>query len=112
MIDAVGDQLTTALGTVAKGGRVVPMGYDDTYRAEVEPTTLIDNGLSIIAAVSLHDAIGPATDFAADLPELAKLVTIDVDMADFRDAFEQTMGVDLVTGQRIDVKAVKAVIRS
>jgi (R,R)-butanediol dehydrogenase/meso-butanediol dehydrogenase/diacetyl reductase len=112
VIDAVGNQLTTALEAVAKGGRVVPMGYDDTYRAEVEPTKLIDDGLSIIAAVPLHDAIGPAIDFAADLPELAKLVTTDVDMADFRDAFEQTMGIDLTTGQKADVKAVKAVIRS
>jgi (R,R)-butanediol dehydrogenase / meso-butanediol dehydrogenase / diacetyl reductase len=33
-------------------------------------------------------------------------------MADFREAFEQTMGVDLTTGQKVDVKAVKAVIRS
>jgi (R,R)-butanediol dehydrogenase/meso-butanediol dehydrogenase/diacetyl reductase len=112
VIDAVGDQLATALHAVAKGGRVVPMGYDDTYRIEVGPTTLIDEGLSIIAAVPLHDAIGPALDFAADLPELAELVTTDVDLADFRAGFAQTMGVDLATGRKVDVKAVKAVIRS
>jgi (R,R)-butanediol dehydrogenase / meso-butanediol dehydrogenase / diacetyl reductase len=112
VIDAVGNQLATALEVVAKGGRVVPMGYDDTYRVEVAPTTLIDDGLSIIAAVPLHDAIGPAIDFASDMPELAKMVTTEVDMADYREAFEATMGVDLATGQKAEVKAVKAVIRS
>ena len=112
VIDAVGDQLGTALAVVAKGGRVVPMGYDDTYRVEVAPTTLIDDGVSIIAAVPLHDAIGPAIDLAADLPELAELVTTDVDLADYRAAFTQTMGIDVTTGQKVEVKAVKAVIRS
>ncbi|MER6421938.1 alcohol dehydrogenase catalytic domain-containing protein [Streptomyces sp. NPDC001137] len=112
VIDAVGNQLATAIDVVAKGGRVVPMGYDDTYRVEVEPTKLIDDGLSIIAAVPLHDAIGPAIDFASDMPELAQMVTTEVDMANFRDAFEATMGVDLASGQKVDIKAVKAVIRS
>jgi 2-desacetyl-2-hydroxyethyl bacteriochlorophyllide A dehydrogenase len=112
VIDAVGNQLTTAMQAVAKGGRVVPMGYDDTYRAEIAPTRLIDDGLSIIAAVPLHDAIGPAIDFAADLPELAQMVTTEADMADYRDAFEATMGIDLSTGNKVEVKAVKAVIRS
>nr|WP_263399168.1 alcohol dehydrogenase catalytic domain-containing protein [Streptomyces venezuelae] len=112
VIDAVGNQLGAALEAVAKGGRVVPMGYDDTYRVELEPTRLIDDGLSIVAAVPLHDAIGPALDFAADLPELGELVTTEADMDNFRDAFEATMGVDLTTGQKVEVKAVKAVIRS
>ena len=105
-------EVFSAMEVIAKGGRVVPMGYDDTYRVEVAPTQLIDDGLSIIAAVPLHDAIGPAIDFAADLPELAKMVTTEVDMADFHHAFEATMGVDLATGLKTEVKAVKAVIRS
>ncbi|MEV6398080.1 alcohol dehydrogenase catalytic domain-containing protein [Streptomyces sp. NPDC051907] len=112
VIDAVGNQLTAAMEAVAKGGRVVPMGYDDTYRVEIAPTRLIDDGLSIIAAVPLHDAIGPAIDFAADLPELAQMVTTEVDMADYRNAFEATMGVDPETGLKVEVTSVKAVIRS
>ncbi|MFI6979182.1 zinc-binding dehydrogenase [Embleya sp. NPDC050154] len=112
VIDAVGNQLATALEVVAKGGRVVPMGYDDTYRVEVAPTRLIDDGLSIVAAVPVHDAIGPALDFAADTPALADMVTTEVGMPDFRQAFEATMGVDLATGRAVEVKAVKAVIRS
>ncbi|MEE1754451.1 zinc-dependent alcohol dehydrogenase [Streptomyces sp. SP18CS02] len=112
VIDAVGNQLAAAMEAVAKGGRVVPMGYDDTYHVEIAPTRLIDDGLSIVAAVPLHDAIGPAINLAARLPELARMVTTEVDMADFRDAFEATMGVDLETGQKVEVKSVKAVIRS
>ncbi|MGI5447576.1 zinc-dependent alcohol dehydrogenase [Streptomyces sp. CA-243310] len=112
VIDAVGNQLTAAMLAVAKGGRVVPMGYDDTYRVEIAPTRLIDDGLSIIAAVPLHDAIGPAIDFAADLPELARMVTTEVDMEDFRSAFEATMGDDPETGRKVEVTSVKAVIRS
>ncbi|QGV82397.1 alcohol dehydrogenase [Streptomyces ficellus] len=112
VIDAVGNQLTTAMDAVAKGGRVVPMGYDDTYRAEIAPTRLIDAGLSIVAAVPLHDAIGPALDFSARLPELARMVTTEVDMADFRDAFESTMGIDPRTGRKVEITSVKAVIRS
>ncbi|MGW6832703.1 zinc-dependent alcohol dehydrogenase [Streptomyces sp. NPDC054949] len=112
VIDAVGNQLTAAMLAVAKGGRVVPMGYDDTYRVEIAPTRLIDDGLSIIAAVPLHDAIGPAIDFAADLPELARMVTTEVDMEDFRSAFEATMGDDPETGLKVEVTSVKAVIRS
>ncbi|MFJ9080716.1 zinc-binding dehydrogenase [Streptomyces sp. NPDC102278] len=112
VIDAVGNQLTAAMLAVAKGGRVVPMGYDDTYRVEIAPTRLIDDGLSIIAAVPLHDAIGPAIDFAADLPELARMVTTEVDMEDFRSAFAATMGDDPATGLKVEVTSVKAVIRS
>ncbi|MCX5071235.1 alcohol dehydrogenase catalytic domain-containing protein [Streptomyces sp. NBC_00513] len=112
VIDAVGNQLTAAMLAVARGGRVVPMGYDDTYRVEIAPTRLIDDGLSIIAAVPLHDAIGPAIDFAADLPDLARMVTTEVDMEDFRSAFEATMGDNPETGLKVEVTSVKAVIRS
>lgn len=90
VIDAVGDQLETAMRLVAKGGRIVPMGYDETFTAEVKPTDLINNGVSLIGAVPLHDAIGPAIEFARSMPRLEDLVTTAVPIEEFTRAFDST----------------------
>jgi (R,R)-butanediol dehydrogenase / meso-butanediol dehydrogenase / diacetyl reductase len=110
VVDAVGNQLETALAVVAKGGRVVPMGYDDRFTARVKPVHLIDFGISIVGAVPLHDAIGTALDFAAGLPDLERLVTVEVPLERFEEAFDQTMSADPITGEPRAVTAVKALI--
>ena len=110
VVDAVGNQLEAALRLVAKGGRVVPMGYDDTYAATVRPVELIDAGVSVVGAVPLHDAIGPAIAFAASVPELARMVTVETPLERFEEAFDRTMSVDVETGAARTVTAVKAII--
>lgn len=112
VIDAVGNQIDTALSYVAKGGRVVPLGCNDSYTAAVKPVELIDNGISIVGAVPLHDAIGPAMEFARRLPELERMVTTEVPLEHFMEAFEAAMGVDSATGEPRPLTAVKALLLS
>ncbi|MFD9498139.1 zinc-binding dehydrogenase [Streptomyces sp. NPDC060035] len=112
VIDAVGNQIETALSFVAKGGRVVPLGCDDSYTAAVKPVDLIDNGISIVGAVPLHDAIGPAMEFAHRLPELERMVTTEVPLEHFMEAFDATMGIDRGTGESRQLAAIKALILS
>lgn len=112
VVDAVGNQLTTALSHANKGGRVVAMGYDDKYVADVPPTTLIDRGINIVAEVSLHDPIAAAVRLASTTPHLKNLVTVEVEMADYLHAFEETMGYRFADGSRFQPQAMKAVIHS
>lgn len=112
VIDAVGNQLETALTLVAKGGRVVPLGCDDSYTGRVIPLDLINDGISIVGAVPLHDAIGPALSFARRLPELERMVTAEVPLEYFREAVAVTAGRDLDTGESRPLSAVKAMLLS
>lgn len=112
VIDAVGNQIETALSYVAKGGRVVPLGCNDGYTAAVKPVELIDNGISIVGAVPLHDAIGPAMEFARRLPELQRMVTTEVPLEGFMDAFDAVTGMDSATGEPRPLTAVKALLLS
>ncbi|MEU2287089.1 hypothetical protein ABZ614_35125 [Streptomyces sp. NPDC013178] len=107
-----GNQIDTAPSYVAKGGRVVPLGCDDSYTAAVRPVDLIDNGIGIVGAVPLHDAIGPAMEFARRPPELERMVTTEVPLERFMEAFQAAMGVDSATGESRPLTAVKALLLS
>lgn len=112
VIDAVGNQLEAAVALLNKGGRAVAMGCDDDYRASVAPLRMIDDGLSVLANVVQHDAIGPALALAPQVPALRTLVTDVVDLDNFDTAFTRTMGLDPLSGAKGPITCMKAAIRS
>jgi (R,R)-butanediol dehydrogenase / meso-butanediol dehydrogenase / diacetyl reductase len=112
VIDAVGNQLDVAFSFIARGGRVVPMGYNDRYVGRVKPADFIDFGTSMTGEVVMHDAIGPAIDLARNLPHLEKMVSLETPLDSYQDAFDATMGIDLATGRSREITAIKGMITS
>ncbi|MZQ82130.1 alcohol dehydrogenase catalytic domain-containing protein [Paenibacillus sp. 5J-6] len=112
IVDAVGNQLHVALGLIGKGGRIIPMGYDDSYEVSFKPTDFINNGVNIIGDVAVHQIISRALKFAQNLPELEHMVTSRQSLDQYEQAFNETMGFDLRTGERRPMTSVKAVLIS
>ncbi|GGH52802.1 alcohol dehydrogenase [Paenibacillus silvae] len=110
IVDAVGNQLHVGLELIAKGGRIIPMGYDDSYEVTFKSTQVINDGLSIIGAVAVHSMISTALKFAQSIPELEQMVTAKEYLTDYEQAFNGTMGYDLRSGEKLPMNSVKTAL--
>ncbi|GAB6903913.1 zinc-dependent alcohol dehydrogenase [Kineosporia succinea] len=104
VVETTGNHLDEALGLVADGGRVVVMGFDDSYTSQVTPLRLTNRGISVIGAGDYPAEVFPqAVDLIGGL-DLPELVTHEFPLADHEAAF----GALSVLGY----SAMKVVIRS
>ncbi|MEN1986789.1 MULTISPECIES: zinc-dependent alcohol dehydrogenase [Paenibacillus] len=110
VVDAVGNQLHVGFELVAKGGKIIPMGYDDSYQVTFKPTDVINEGLSVIGAVASHSMISTALKFAQSIPELERMVTSTELLSDYEQAFNGTMGYHLRTGEPLPMNSVKTAL--
>ncbi|MET7757965.1 alcohol dehydrogenase catalytic domain-containing protein [Streptomyces sp. NPDC005389] len=98
VFDTTGAGLDAALRLVDDGGRVVVMGFDDTYTVPLRPLRLTNRGIRLIGAGDYRADIFPvAVDLAAELagptsgadgvPFLERLVTHEFRLERYEDAF-------------------------
>ncbi|WP_433923720.1 zinc-binding dehydrogenase [Paenibacillus taichungensis] len=110
VVDAVGNQLHVGFEMIAKGGKIIPMGYDDSYEVTFKSTTVINDGISIIGAVANHSMISTALKFAQSIPELEQMVTSTELLSDYEQAFNGTIGYHLRTGEKLPMNSVKTAL--
>ncbi|RSS58637.1 zinc-binding dehydrogenase [Streptomyces sp. WAC01280] len=137
VFDTTGVGLDAALRLVDDGGRIVVMGFDDTYAVPLHPLRLTNRGIRLIGAGDYRaDTFPVAVDLAAELsaprsgtegePFLERLVTHEFPLEGYEDAFAALGGLvrrgeaggpdegrgDRVPGPPSRYDALKVVIRS
>ncbi|MEC0227607.1 zinc-dependent alcohol dehydrogenase [Paenibacillus alba] len=110
VVDAVGNQLHMALEYIGKGGRIIPMGYNEQYEVSIRPTDFINNGVNIIGQVAVHQIVGMALQFAQSMPELERMITSRVALEQYEQAFNETMGYHMRTGEPRPMSSVKTIL--
>ncbi|MFE5096034.1 zinc-binding dehydrogenase [Streptomyces sp. NPDC056638] len=111
VFDTTGSGLEDALRLIDDGGRVVLMGFDDSYSMPLRPLRLTNRGIRLIGAGDFRgDTFPVAVDLAGGLG-LERLVTHEFPLEAYEDALGALGGVGRDgTGGRYD--AMKVVIRS
>ncbi|GLW01880.1 zinc-dependent alcohol dehydrogenase [Streptomyces lavendulae] len=131
VFDTTGTGLDAALRLVDDGGRVVVMGFDDTYTVPLQPLRLTNRGIRLIGAGDYRADVFPvAVDLAAELggprrpgagagtvPVLERLVTHEFPLDRHAEAFAALGGLTQDdgydgTGRPPGYAALKVVIRS
>ncbi|UQX04722.1 alcohol dehydrogenase catalytic domain-containing protein [Streptomyces sp. RerS4] len=133
VFDTTGTGLDAALRLIDDGGRVVVMGFDDTYSVPLRPLQLTNRGIRLIGAGDYRADVFPvAVDLAAELgaPQrsgsgtstlLEQLVTHEFPLEKYAEAFtalgglttdDGDSGEDSGTGRPARYDALKVVIRS
>ncbi|MFJ4320722.1 zinc-binding dehydrogenase [Streptomyces lavendulae] len=131
VFDTTGTGLDAALRLVDDGGRVVVMGFDDTYTVPLQPLRLTNRGIRLIGAGDYRADVFPvAVDLAAELggprrpgagagtvPVLERLVTHEFPLDRHAEAFAALGGLTqddgyAGTGRPPGYAALKVVIRS
>ncbi|WP_329625278.1 alcohol dehydrogenase catalytic domain-containing protein [Streptomyces sp. NBC_01255] len=98
VFDTTGVGLDAALRLVDDGGRIVVMGFDDTYAVPLRPLRLTNRGIRLIGAGDYRaDTFPVAVDLAVELsgpksgtgevPFLERLVTHEFPLERYEDAF-------------------------
>lgn len=114
VFDTTGFALGAALGMVDDGGRIVVMGFDDSYSVPLSPLQLTNRGIRVIGAGDFRgDTFPVAVDLAAGL-ELERLVTHEFPLESYDEALGALGGIggsgDATAGRSYD--AMKVVLRS
>ncbi len=112
IIDAVGNQLEMAFEFIEKGGRIVPMGLFDDYKFTIKPVDFVNYGLVLTGDVALHSAVGPALEVAKGLAELSSLITKELPLAKYEEAFDDLMGINKKSGTKQEITSIKTVLIS
>ncbi|MEU3691855.1 zinc-dependent alcohol dehydrogenase [Streptomyces narbonensis] len=123
VFDTTGVGLDAALRLIDDGGRIVVMGFDDTYAVPLRPLRLTNRGIRLIGAGDYRaDTFPAAVDLAAELSApkpgtgtgsssasvLERLVTHEFPLERYEDAFTALGGPGaLVQGDRDDVPAAR-----
>lgn len=87
VFDTTGSAVEQALRLVADGGRVVAMGFDDSYTVPVRPLHLTNHGISLLGAGDYRaDAFSAAVGLISELP-VDGLVTHELPLERHAEAF-------------------------
>jgi threonine dehydrogenase-like Zn-dependent dehydrogenase len=107
VFDTTGAGLDTALRIVDDGGRIVVMGFDDSYTTALRPLRLTNHGIRIVGAGDYRaDTFAVAVDLAAELAlapapgsaagaPLEELVTHEFPLERYAQAFAALGGLTL-----------------
>lgn len=112
IIDAVGNQLDMAARCVEKGGRIIPMGFDETYKFSFSPMNFLSKGVSIIGAGEVHQMTGNALEYAQSLESLENLVTAQYPLEKYQYAFNTLLGYNIETGEEKELCNLKVMLLS
>jgi fructokinase len=108
VVDTTGVMLERSIDLVAKGGRIVLMGFNAGYRAIIQPLYLVNNGIQIIGAGDYNSQIFPTAIEQAGLMDMDWLITHIFLLEEYEKAFGLLTGGD----KSADYGAMKIVIRS
>lgn len=109
IIDTVGTQLEMAEKWIERGGRIVPFGINAKYRYTFSPTKFVQLAIKIIAAGEYRYMFEEALRFAAETPELEKLVTRKVRLSQHEAAIDELIGYELNSLKVVRSETVKTV---
>lgn len=109
IIDTVGTQLDIAEKWIERGGRIVPFGINAQYQYTFSPTKFVQHAIKIIAAGEYRYTFEEAIQFAAETPELEKLVTRKVKLGQHELAINELVGYELNSLKVIGSETVKTV---
>ncbi|OKP83451.1 Zn-dependent alcohol dehydrogenase [Paenibacillus helianthi] len=109
IIDTVGTQLEFAEKWIERGGRIVPFGINAKYRYTFSPTKFAQQAIKIIAAGEYRNMFEEALRFAAETPELKKLVTRKVKLNQHEAAINELIGYELDTSKPVESETLKTV---
>ncbi|MBU8785888.1 MULTISPECIES: zinc-dependent alcohol dehydrogenase [Bacillus] len=110
IFDAIGNQLEWAYPLAEKGGRLVPMGFDDTYEMKIKPYQLLSGGVTIVGTGEARQTMESALSCASDMPRLKELITEKTALENFEQAIDNLMGIDPITKERKDITAIKTIL--
>jgi threonine dehydrogenase-like Zn-dependent dehydrogenase len=109
IIDTVGTQLEVAEKWIERGGRIIPFGINAKYRYTFSPTKFVQQAIKIIAAGEYRYMFEEALQFAAERPELEKLVTRKVKLNQHEAAINELIGYELNSLKVVGSDTVKTV---
>lgn len=112
IIDAVGDQIERAIELVEKGGKIIPMGYDETYRFSSPASLFYSKGVTIVGTGEVHLMTEKALEYVDKLPDVDLLITKQYPLENYKEAIDSVIGVDTKTGCQKSISNVKAVLLS
>ncbi|MCP4137558.1 MAG: alcohol dehydrogenase catalytic domain-containing protein [bacterium] len=112
ILDSVGNQLDTAVNLIEKGGRIVPLAFDETYNFSFNTMHFLSNGISIIGTGEVHQMTGTALEYAESFPDLEMLITKKLPINKWKEAFRDLLGYDLETGERSTISSMKTILLS
>jgi threonine dehydrogenase-like Zn-dependent dehydrogenase len=88
-VDAVGSLVSSALGVVATGGRVVLIGMNLTARAEISQNDITQRGLSVLGSYITNFTFPTAIRILErGVPDLSPIVTHRLGLNDVHTALE------------------------
>ncbi|WP_162300634.1 zinc-dependent alcohol dehydrogenase [Anaerosacchariphilus polymeriproducens] len=105
VVDATGMMLEEAIQIVSKGGTVVAMGFNSTYRATISPLYLTNNAIKIVGAGDYNNMFVRAIDLAQNV-KLESLITHTYSLDQAEEAFQI-----LTNGENSDSLVMKVVFK-
>ena len=112
VIDAVGNQLDMAVNFIEKGGKIIPMGFNEIYKFTFNPMQFLSKGISIIGTGEVHQMTETALEYASSLEGLDSLITAQYSLNDYEKVFNDLMGIDLKSGKHKDILNLKVILLS
>lgn len=112
VIDAVGDKVAQAFGFVEKGGRIVPMGYDETYNFTCPARLFYSQGVTVVGTGEVHLMTEKALEYVSAFKESERIVTGEYPLDEYEKAIDTVIGIDRCTGAPIPRSNMKAVLLS
>lgn len=108
-IDTSGRSLESLLQLVDKGGDLLTAGLDYSYKTKISPSYITDNGIRIIGSIDSNRTFAPAIKMLRDNASFKRVITHSFPITDYNKAF-QTLGLNLKTYERGEIKGSKVVI--
>ena len=106
VVDTTGVLLEDALEIVDKGGRIVLMGFNSKYRANISPLYITNNAIQIIGAGDYNSVFSEAIALAENY-ELETLITHKLSLEEYEKAFSMLMGYNINTKEPVEGNAMK-----
>ncbi len=106
VVDVTGVLLEESLQIVDKGGRIVLMGFNSKYRANISPLYITNNAIQIIGAGDYNSVFAEAIDLAENY-ELEKLITHKMPLEEYEKALSMLVGYNINTKEPVERHAMK-----
>ena len=91
VVETTGVLLEQSVDLVDRGGKIVLMGFNSSYRATIKPLYLTNNGISLIGAGDYNQNLQKAIHIAAGV-ELERLISHRLPLSEYEMAFNLLNG--------------------
>ncbi|WP_239004560.1 zinc-dependent alcohol dehydrogenase [Paenibacillus tepidiphilus] len=93
VIDTVGTQMKLAEQWVERGGTIIPFGINGSYEYTIKPTYYTQNAVRLLGAGEYLHTFEEALQFAAEVPEIAGLITRRASLDQYEAAIGELTGI-------------------